>query len=190
MHSPCTTRAAATGPSGHLGYHYLRHLCLLPLVAVSSRYLGVYHHFPDPVSPRQSFSRCSQDHGHAATQARSYPPHNHRLLSMSQSPASSSMFKASVTTASSSNFNTIFDKALKAYTKKTKQDLTAHPLATQLKACDSPAAFVTILQDQIDQFRRSHNGDERMQRWLSPTINVLYAFSATLGQGVGMVSIN
>jgi hypothetical protein len=100
------------------------------------------------------------------------------------------MFKAPAITASSSNFNAIFEKALNAYTKKTKQDLIAHPLATQLKECDSPAAIVTILQDQIDQFRRSHSGDERLQKWLNPTINVLYAFSATLGQGVGMVDMN
>ncbi|KAN0133861.1 hypothetical protein V8E53_008293 [Lactarius tabidus] len=106
---------------------------------------------------------------------------------MSQSPASSSVFKAPESTVSSSNFNAIFEKAIKEYTKKTKQDLTAHPLTTQLKACDSPAAIVTILQDQIDQFRRSHRGDERLQKWLNPTINVLYAFSATLGQGVGMI---
>ena len=95
-----------------------------------------------------------------------------------------------VATASSSSFNAIFEKALKAYTKKTNQDLTAHPLATQLHACDSPAAIVTILNDQIDQFRQSQSGDERLQKWLNPTINVLYAFSATLGAGVGLVNIN
>ena len=90
----------------------------------------------------------------------------------------------------SSNFNAIFTKALKEYTKKTKQDLTAHPLATQLQACDSSAAIVTILQDQIDQFRQSQSGDEKLKKWLSPTINVLYAFSATLGAGLGQVNIN
>jgi hypothetical protein len=91
---------------------------------------------------------------------------------------------------SSPSFKLIFEKALKAYTKKTKQDLTAHPLATQLQGCDSPAAIVIILQDQIDQFRQSQSGDERLQKWLNPTINVLYAFSATLGQGIGMVNNN
>ena len=109
---------------------------------------------------------------------------------MSQSPASSSMVKTPATAASASNFNAIFEKALKAYTKKTKQDLTANPLATQLQECNSPEAIMTILQDQIDQFRQSQRGDERLQKWLSPTINVLYAFSETLGQGVGLVNIN
>ena len=100
------------------------------------------------------------------------------------------MPKTTVATASSSNFNDIFEKALRAYSKKTKQDLTAHPLATQLNACDSPAAIVAILQDKVDEFRQSQSGDEGLRKWLDPTINVLYAFSATLGTGVGMVNIN
>jgi hypothetical protein len=107
---------------------------------------------------------------------------------MSQSPASSSTNSA--TTASSSNLKVIFEKALKAYTIKTKQDLITHPLASQFQACDSPAAILTILQDQVQQFEQSRSGDERLRRWLDPTINVLYAFSATLGQGIGLVHIS
>jgi len=95
-----------------------------------------------------------------------------------------------VAATSSSNFRVIFDKALKTYKKKTKQDLTAHPLTAQLQACDSPAAILTIIQDQVDQFNRSRSSDERLRKWLNPTINVLYAFSATLGEGVGLASIN
>ncbi|KAH9023811.1 hypothetical protein EDB84DRAFT_1440875 [Lactarius hengduanensis] len=81
----------------------------------------------------------------------------------------------------------IFEKALNVYKIKTKQDLATHPLASQLKACNSPAAILTILQDQVHQFEQSRSADERLQRWLNPTINVLYAFSATLGEGVGLV---
>ncbi len=86
--------------------------------------------------------------------------------------------------STSSNFNVIFEKALKAYQKRTKQDLTVHPLASQLQSCDSPAAILTILQGQVDQFIQSRSGDERLRSWLNPTISVLYAFSATLGEGV------
>jgi hypothetical protein len=110
---------------------------------------------------------------------------HHHLLNMSQSPASSS--KTPATTASSSNFDVIFDKALKAYKTKTKQDLITHPLASQLQACHSPATILTVLQGQVRQFENSRGDDERLWRWLNPTINVLYAFSATLGQGVGLV---
>ncbi|KAF8267785.1 hypothetical protein EI94DRAFT_1801193 [Lactarius quietus] len=104
---------------------------------------------------------------------------------MSQSPPSS--FKSPATTASSTNFNVIFEKALKAYKAKTKQDLTTHPLASQLRACNSPTAILTILQDQVHQFKQSQSTDERLQRWLNPTINVLYAYSAILSRRVGLV---
>ena len=93
------------------------------------------------------------------------------------------------TTGSISNFNVIFAKALKEYKKKTKQRLTTHPLATQLDKCNSPAAILAILQDQVDQFSQSRSNDERLQRWLSPTINVLLAFTETIGAGISLVSI-
>jgi hypothetical protein len=112
----------------------------------------------------------------------------HHLLNMSLSPASSS--KTPTTATPSSNFNVIFDKALKAYKVKTKQDLATHPLAKQLNLCDSPAAILTILQDQVRHFEKSRSGDERLRRWLGPTINVLYAFTETLGVGVGIVRVN
>ncbi|KAH8986515.1 hypothetical protein EDB86DRAFT_2241656 [Lactarius hatsudake] len=104
-----------------------------------------------------------------------------------QSPAPSSSSKTPATTPSSSNFKAVFEKALKAYNKKINQDLTAHPLAIQLQPCNSPATILTILQEQVDQFKQSRSADERLQKWLNPTINVLYTFSQTLGEGIGLV---
>ncbi len=92
------------------------------------------------------------------------------------------------TPTSSSNFQSIFNAALKAYEKKTKNDLLAHPLAAQLQACNSPADILAVLQDRVKEFDQSRSAGERLSRWLNPTINVLYAFSATLGEGVGLVS--
>jgi len=109
---------------------------------------------------------------------------------MSHSPALSSTSTPTPASSSSSNFKVIFDKAFRAYKKKTKQDLIAHPLAIQLQACDSPAAILSILQEQVDQFNQSRSGGERMKKWLIPTINVLYAFSATLCEGAALVGIN
>jgi hypothetical protein len=103
---------------------------------------------------------------------------------------SSSMSKTPPTTASSSKFKGIFEKALKAYQQTTKQDLTIHPLASQLQECNSPAAILTMLQGQVDQFIQSRSGDDRLKNWLNPTISVLYAFSTTLSAGVGLVNIN
>jgi hypothetical protein len=91
------------------------------------------------------------------------------------------------TSTSTSNFLSIFNAAVKAYEKTTKQDLLAHPLAAQLQACNSPDDILVVLQDKVEEFSLSQSADERLSRWLSPTINVLYAFSATLGGSVGLV---
>ena len=108
---------------------------------------------------------------------------------MSQSPTPGSSSRPPTTTLSASNFNVIFEKALKAYKNKTRQRLTTHPLAAQLDKCDSPAGILAILQDQVDQFNQSRSSDERLQRWLSPTITVLLAFTETLGEGISLVNI-
>ncbi len=92
--------------------------------------------------------------------------------------------------SSSSNFQSIFNASLQAYDNKTKNKLLDHPLATQLQSCDSPNDVLTILQDLVQQFDRRCTGDERLKNWLNPTVNVLYTFSATLGEGVGLVCPN
>ncbi|KAH9035775.1 hypothetical protein EDB85DRAFT_2212481 [Lactarius pseudohatsudake] len=97
------------------------------------------------------------------------------------------MSQAPSTSTSSSDFQFIFNAALKAYEKKTKKDLLAHPLAAQLQACNSPADILVVLQDKVRELDQSRSADERLSRWLNPTIDVLYAFSATLGEGVGLV---
>ncbi|KAI9432201.1 hypothetical protein H4582DRAFT_1821458, partial [Lactarius indigo] len=89
-------------------------------------------------------------------------------------------------TTSSSNFDTVFTTAFKAYKKRTGKDITSHPLAAQLKTCDSPDAILAVLRAQVEEFDQSRKDDERLTKWLNPTVNVLYAFSATLGEGVGL----
>ena len=90
---------------------------------------------------------------------------------------------------SSSNFQLIFDAALKAYEEQTKRDLLAHPLASQLQASDSPGSILAILQGQVDGLDQARKGDERLTKWLSPTVNVLLAFSAILGEGISLVKL-
>ena len=89
---------------------------------------------------------------------------------------------------SSSNFQSIFDAAVKAYEKKTKNDLLVHPLSAQLQVCKSPGDILAVLQEKVNEFDQSRSANERFSQWLDPTINVLYSFSATLGAGVGLVS--
>jgi hypothetical protein len=93
------------------------------------------------------------------------------------------------TSTSNYNFASIFNAALKSYKRKTKKDLSSHPLLPRLQSCDSPEAILTVLREQVPTFNQSQNGDDRLTKWVSPTVNVLYAFSTTVGQGVGLVSI-
>ena len=85
--------------------------------------------------------------------------------------------------SSSSDFQSIFNAALDAYERKTESNLLSHPLATQLQSCDSPTAILSAFQELIQQFDRRHGSDQRLTNWLGPTINVLYAFSATIASG-------
>jgi hypothetical protein len=79
---------------------------------------------------------------------------------------------------------------LQSYNNKTKNKLLDHPLAAQLQPCESPNAVLSVLQDLIQQFDQRRASDERLNNWLNPTVNVLYTFSATLGEGVGIVSLS
>jgi hypothetical protein len=94
---------------------------------------------------------------------------------------------AASTSTSTSNFQLIINNALNEYKKRTKNDLLAHPLASQLQACDSPSSIISVLNQQIQGLDQSRSNDERWARWLDPTVNVLYAFSTSLGTGVGLV---
>ncbi len=93
-------------------------------------------------------------------------------------------------TSSSVNFQSIFSAALKAYEKQTvtKRDLLAHPLASQLQTCDSTTSVLAVLHRQVEDLDQARKSDENLTKWLNPTVNVLLAFSAMLGEGVCMVS--
>ena len=90
---------------------------------------------------------------------------------------------------SRANLDSIFNSALQVYKNKTGKDITSHPLATELQSCDSPDAILAVLQRQLPSLDRSTNNDERIAKCLAPIVNVIYAFSATLGGGVGLVII-
>jgi hypothetical protein len=87
-------------------------------------------------------------------------------------------------TSTPSNFQLIFDNALKAYKKRTKNDILTHPLADRLKVCDSADSTLTVLQELVQELNQSQRSN---QKWLDPTVNVLLAFSETLRGGVGSV---
>ncbi|KAN0137936.1 Ankyrin repeat-containing domain protein [Lactarius tabidus] len=89
--------------------------------------------------------------------------------------------------APSSSTQPIFDKALAEYKKKTGKDLTTHPLAVEIKNCRTPEAILTVLEKKANELAQCRSSDEGLIKWLNPTVNILNALSATLGEGVGSV---
>ena len=90
-------------------------------------------------------------------------------------------------TTSSSKFQQIFDNALKEYQRRTKKDLLNHPLADQLQECDTSGGIRAVLQQQVQDLNRSQNADDRLTKWLDPTVNILCSLSDALGEGVSLV---
>jgi hypothetical protein len=60
-----------------------------------------------------------------------------------------------------------------------------------LKTCNSPDAVIALLREQIPDFdqSRSNHDSERLSNWLNPTVNVIAAFSGTIGESVGPVGL-
>jgi len=114
------------------------------------------------------------------------PPPRHHLPATTFFEADT-MSKVSSTTTSSTDFQSIFNTALEAYEKKTKKDLLTHPLSAKLQDCDLPAAILSVLQELVQQFDQRRCRNERLESCLNPIVNVLYAFSTTIGEGVGLV---
>lgn len=121
-----------------------------------------------------------------------YTLHQRRTLcriSLEQyNPSPSPFMSHAYPTASSSsnqvsNFEVIINNALDKYKKRTKKNVLEHPLITELEACNTPSAILSLLQQRVQSQRR----DDRWTRWLDATVNVVYSLSGTLGQGVGMV---
>jgi hypothetical protein len=92
---------------------------------------------------------------------------------------------------SDSNYQHIFSVALESYKKRTGNDLTSNPLLPRLETCNSPDAVIALLREQIPGFdqSRSDNDSERLSNWLNPTVNVIAAFSGTIGGSVAPVGL-
>ncbi|KAF8471649.1 hypothetical protein DFH94DRAFT_684800 [Russula ochroleuca] len=84
------------------------------------------------------------------------------------------------------NYQAIFDSALEVYKKKTGKDLTSHPLLRSFETCHSPDAVLAVLHAQTFGPGKPQSSGDKLLAWLNPTINVLNAFSATIGGGVSL----
>ena len=89
---------------------------------------------------------------------------------------------------STDNFSVIFNAASNEYQRVTGKSLDTHPFAAQLETSCSPEAVSNVLRTQAQAFTKFREGNEKLMAWLNPTINILLAFSGTLGGGIGLVS--
>ena len=58
-----------------------------------------------------------------------------------------------------SQFQDLFNAALREYTQKTGNDIATDPLTARLLPCDSSGAVLEILQEQAHAFNQFRNGD-------------------------------
>jgi hypothetical protein len=93
---------------------------------------------------------------------------------------------------SSSQFQAIFNAALKEYSQKTGKDIVTDPITAKLRCCSSPDAVLNVLLLEAQAFNDFRNGNRNVQlmRKLKPTVNILLALSTgdILGNGIGSVS--
>ena len=97
----------------------------------------------------------------------------------------------STSTVSFSQFQDLFDAALREYSQKTGKDIATDPLTTSLRTCSSSDAVLGILQEQAHAFNQFRNGDWKVQlmRRLKPTVDILLRLSTSgaFGAGIGLV---
>ena len=89
---------------------------------------------------------------------------------------------------SSSTFQSVLNVALERYENKTKNKLLTHPLAAQIQSCESPAAIHAVLDGIVQRFDQRRRDDERLTKWLNPTVEVLYSFSCAVCNTGGLVN--
>ena len=91
----------------------------------------------------------------------------------------------------SSDFKAILDaglnRALSDYKNKTGKPLLDHPLAAQLRRCDSVDSIKAVFQVQAEAFQQFRDGDKRLTKWINPVVDVLSTFSDTIGGAAGIV---
>jgi hypothetical protein len=90
---------------------------------------------------------------------------------------------------STSNFTAIFNVSSIEYQRVTGKRLDTHPFATQLDTCHGPKAVLDLLRTQAQAFNSFRKGDDKLMAWLDPIVHILFTFSATLGEGIGLVSL-
>jgi hypothetical protein len=90
--------------------------------------------------------------------------------------------------SSADNFTAILNAASTEYHRITKKRLDTHPFAALLDTCNTPEAILNVFRTQAQGFSKFREGDQKLMAWLDPIVHILFVFSGTLGEGIGLVS--
>jgi len=90
--------------------------------------------------------------------------------------------------APADNFLATFDAALDQYWRVTGQRLDTHTFAARSDNWHSPQTISDALRLGTQALNIFRQGDERLMAWLDPVVDILFTFSATLGERIVLVS--
>ena len=85
-----------------------------------------------------------------------------------------------------SNFQSILD-AVDIYAEQTGIDLKENPFADKVKGCDSPSAVMSLLQENLKQFKEYRDSNRKFIESIGPVVQFVHAFSGILGEAAGLV---
>jgi hypothetical protein len=125
----------------------------------------------------------------AALPAPTLPPHKPHSASL---PAADFHMSTSnqTTDAPPTNFTAIFEAASNKYKTLTGQDIRTHPLATELESNNnSPDSVLGVFRKQAQALDKFRSGDDKLMKYLTPIVNILFTFSTTAGADIGLVSL-
>ena len=89
----------------------------------------------------------------------------------------------------SASFLLLYNSALQDYTIQTGTNLIDHPFAKQLEKCESVDSISSLLQENVQRFRKFRGEDGKITNSLKCAVHVLHTLSTStvLGEGVGLV---
>ena len=83
----------------------------------------------------------------------------------------------------------MLDLALSEFKKNAGKDLLSNPHAIELQGCTSVDDILDILQRRANMFKEIKDGNRGLMKCISSSVNILYAISAALGDGIGLVRL-
>jgi hypothetical protein len=84
------------------------------------------------------------------------------------------------------NLQSVFDEAVKVYDKKTKGNITSHPLLAELRSCKTVDGILAVIHRRDGNLRAPRYN---LDRFLIPIIDVLCKVTPFIGNVVSHVSV-